>query len=192
MVVSELPFAENRRSILRNHSRKPIIGCRPDTAGNHWVIAGGVGVVQKHDIGFCVRAYHAEIRRVPIERGASQIVPGTAIPNGNITPGLAISSDGRLLAFLTVEGTETPVHHIALVNLDAGQEPQRRMLDPDPRISSAPSFTLEGKAVVYPILENGADNLWLQPLNGSRSHAITNFQSDTIRSFNFSSDQGGQ
>jgi Tol biopolymer transport system component len=64
----------------------------------------------------------------------------------------------------------------------------RRMLDPDPRISSAPSFTPEGKAVVYPILENGGDNLWLQPLNGSRSHAITNFQSDTIRLFNFSPD----
>jgi Tol biopolymer transport system component len=129
-----------------------------------------------------------EIRRVPIEGGASQIVPGTAIPNGSFTPGLAISRDGRLLAFLTLEGTEAPVHHIALVNLDAGQEPQRRMLDPDPRISSGPNFTPEGKAVVYPILENGADNLWLQPLNGSRSHAITNFQSDTIRLFNFSPD----
>jgi len=129
-----------------------------------------------------------EIRRVPIEGGASQIVPGTAIPNGSFTPGLAISRDGRLLAFLTIEGTESPVHHIALVNLDAGQEPQRRMLDPDPRISSGPNFTPEGKAVVYPILENGADNLWLQPLNGSRGHAITNFQSDTIRLFNFSPD----
>lgn len=129
-----------------------------------------------------------EIRRVPIEGGASQIVPGTAIPNGSMIPGLAISRDAKLLAFLTLEGTEAPVHHIALVNLDAREEPQRRMLDPDPRISNWPNFTPEGKAVVYPILENGTDNLWLQPLDGSRGHAITNFQSDTIRLFTFSPD----
>jgi serine/threonine protein kinase/Tol biopolymer transport system component len=130
----------------------------------------------------------SEIRRVPIEGGAFQIVPGTAIPNGGAIPGLSISRNGMLLAFLTVEGTTAPVHHIALLNLDAGQEPQRRMLDPDPRISSSPNFTPDGKAVLYPILENGTDNLWLQPLDGSRGHAITNFQSDTIRLFAFSPD----
>jgi hypothetical protein len=41
---------------------------------------------------------------------------------------------------------------------------------------------------VYPIRENGVDNLWLQPLDGSRGHQITNFQSDVIRLFEFSPD----
>lgn len=62
------------------------------------------------------------------------------------------------------------------------------MLDPDPRIASPPQFTPDGNAVVYPIRENGADNLWLQLLNGSRGYQITKFQSDAIQSFAFSPD----
>jgi len=62
------------------------------------------------------------------------------------------------------------------------------MLDPDPRIADAPQFTPDGKAIVYSIRENGVDNLWLQPLDGSRGRQITNFQSDAIRIFQFSPD----
>ena len=42
--------------------------------------------------------------------------------------------------------------------------------------------------MVYPIRENGVDNLWLQPLDGSRGHQITNFQADTIQVFQYSPD----
>jgi Tol biopolymer transport system component len=62
------------------------------------------------------------------------------------------------------------------------------MLNPDPRVADAPQFTPDGKAVVYPIRENGADNLWFQLLDGSRGRQITYFKSDTISSFRFSPD----
>ena len=42
--------------------------------------------------------------------------------------------------------------------------------------------------LVYPILENGTVNLWLQPLDGSGGHQITQFKSDKISSFQFSPD----
>jgi eukaryotic-like serine/threonine-protein kinase len=45
-----------------------------------------------------------------------------------------------------------------------------------------------GTAVVYPVRENGVDNLWLQPLDGSRGRQVTNFPSDQIQSFAFSPD----
>jgi Tol biopolymer transport system component len=115
-------------------------------------------------------------------------VPGTAIPSGFFHIRLSISPNGKLLAFLTTGGTNEIVHQIALVTLDAGPQPQRRMLDPDPRVADAPQFTPDGNAVVYPIRENGTDNLWLQPLNGSAGRQITNFKSDTIASFRFSPD----
>jgi Tol biopolymer transport system component len=92
------------------------------------------------------------------------------------------------LAFLTTGGTNEIVHQIALVTLGAGAQPLRRMLDPDPRVADAPQFTPDGNAVVYPIRENGTDNLWLQPLNGSAGRQITNFKSDAIASFRFSPD----
>jgi hypothetical protein len=45
------------------------------------------------------------------------------------------------------------------------------------------------KAVVYAIRENGADNLWVQPLDGSRGHQITNFPADVIQAFQYSLDR---
>jgi hypothetical protein len=45
------------------------------------------------------------------------------------------------------------------------------------------------KAVVYAIRENGADNLWVQPLDGSRGHQITNFSADVIQAFQYSLDR---
>jgi Tol biopolymer transport system component len=62
------------------------------------------------------------------------------------------------------------------------------MLDADPRASGAPRFTPDGAAVVYPIRENGTENLWLQPLDGSRGRQVTNFPSDAIQLFEYSPD----
>jgi TolB protein len=109
-------------------------------------------------------------------------VPGTVIRSAYYKVP-AISPDGKLLAFEAAMPGST---QIALVNLDAGAEPPRRMIVPDPRISGFPKFTPDGKAVVYEITENGVANLWLQPLDGSRGRQITNFQSDQIAMFEFS------
>jgi serine/threonine protein kinase/dipeptidyl aminopeptidase/acylaminoacyl peptidase len=129
-----------------------------------------------------------QIKRVSIDGGTPEIVPGTVLPAGYFYYGLTIARDGKLLAFLTVDTKAAGRHQIALVPLDAGPTPSRRMLDPDPRIADAPQFTPDGNALVYPIRENGTENLWLQPLDGSRGRQITNFESDAISSFRFSPD----
>ena len=128
------------------------------------------------------------LKRVSIDGGTPEIVPGTVVPGAYFDYGLAIAPDGKLLAFVTSGGTGEIIHQIALVPLNAGPQPARRMLDPDPRVASGLQFTPDGKAVVYPIHENGTDNLWLQPLDGSRGRQITNFGSDAISSFRFSPD----
>jgi hypothetical protein len=129
-----------------------------------------------------------QVKRVRIDGGTPEIVPGTILPAALFHAGLAIAPNGKLLAFLTTGGTADVVHQIALVTLDAGPQPPRRMLDPDPRVADAPQFTPDGNAVVYPIRENGTDNLWLQPLDDSHGRQITKFKSDTISSFRFSPD----
>ncbi len=129
-----------------------------------------------------------QIKRVAIDGGTPEIVPGTVLLAGFFYYGLTIARDGNLLAFLTVDTKADGRHQIALVPLDAGPTPSRRMLDPDPRIADSPQFTPDGNALVYPIRENGTANLWLQPLNGARGHQITQFKSDTISSFRFSPD----
>jgi Tol biopolymer transport system component len=132
--------------------------------------------------------YDLQVKRVSIDGGKPEIVPGTALPAGFFHDGLTISRDGKLLAFLTTLDQNAMPHRIAVVTLDAGPQSPTRFLEPDPRVAEAPQFSPGGEAVVYPIRENGVDNLWLQPLDGSRGRQITNFKSDTIPTFRFSSD----
>jgi eukaryotic-like serine/threonine-protein kinase len=49
-------------------------------------------------------------------------------------------------------------------------------------------FTPGGKSLAYAIRENGVDNVWVQPLDGSAGHPITDFKSEQIWSFTLSPD----
>jgi len=129
-----------------------------------------------------------QLTRVPIDGGAPEVVPGSVVPKQTFAEAdIAISSDGKRLVFL-VGGPEQPFTKLAIVTLDAGANATAQSIDEDPRLSGAAAFTPDGKALVYPIRENGVDNLWLQPLDGSRGRQITNFQSDQIQNFEFSPD----
>jgi eukaryotic-like serine/threonine-protein kinase len=131
-----------------------------------------------------------KISRVPIDGGTPEVVPGTVMPDiVNASQFFDISRDGKFLTFLAADiSGKVAVAHIALVELDDGPTPPVRMLNADPRVTGAPGFTPDGTAVVYPIHENGTENLWLQPLDGSRGRMLTNFQSDAIHFFEYSPD----
>jgi eukaryotic-like serine/threonine-protein kinase len=130
------------------------------------------------------------IMRVPIDGGKSEVVPGSVFPDAFIGDiGYDISRDGKwLVLFLIKTVANAPVPSIALVGLDAGANPPVRTLVPNPHIAGAAGFTPDGKAIVYPINENGASNLWVQPLDGSPGKQITNFPADLLQVFSFSPD----
>jgi Tol biopolymer transport system component len=129
--------------------------------------------------------------RVPMDGGQSEIVPGSVIPNSIVgTPSFDFSPDGKTLAFLSTQTTKNgTAQHIALVNLDTAAKSPARLIDADPRITGAPIFSADGKAVIYNIIDNGKQNLWLQPLDGSRGRLITNFQGEAIWSYGLSPDR---
>ena len=66
----------------------------------------------------------------------------------------------------------------------------KRYLPSNPDFSGPNSieFTPDGKSVAYTIREKRGDNIWVQPLDGSPGHTITNFPSDSISAFRFSPD----
>ncbi len=130
-----------------------------------------------------------KLTRVPLDGGPSEVVPGTVIPNVVTASSFDVSRDGKFLAFAAADiSGKIPVGQIALVALDAGPKPPVRMIDADLRASGPPRFTPDGAAVVYPIRENGTENLWLQPLDGSHGRQITNFPTDAIQLFEYSPD----
>jgi eukaryotic-like serine/threonine-protein kinase len=134
-----------------------------------------------------------QLFRVALAGGEPEAVPGSNVPHGIVGSSvLGISPDGKTLAFLsTVElpgAGLTNVEKIVLVPLDAGPQPQVRLLDVHPGTSTGPRFSPDGKAVVYTIRQNDVDNLWLQPLDGSAGRQITNFPKEQIRVWHFSPD----
>ncbi len=129
--------------------------------------------------------------RVPLDgSGKAEAVAATALPGAfQAGRGMGISPDGKTLAYL-VEFVNTNaaigVARIALLDLASLKNP--RLLEVNPHISAGPQFTSDGKAVAYPIRENGVDNVWIEPLDGSPGRQITHFNSEQILAFHWSPD----
>ena len=136
------------------------------------------------------------IHRVSVDGGKPEAIPGVEVPNAIVgSPYFDVSPDGKTLAFLATislrPGAETQ-QKIVLLALDAGPQPPRRVLDPNPLMSKPPSFSPDGKSVMYGIREKGVENLWLQPIDGAGpgggGHRITNFNADEFRWYGYSPD----
>ena len=72
------------------------------------------------------------------------------------------------------------------LNLESPISPQ--MLTAHAHPSGGVHFTPDGKTVACPIRENGVDNIWVQPLDGSGGGQISQFNSDQIDAFHWSPD----
>ena len=140
----------------------------------------------------------SRIKRVSIDGGNSEEVPGLEIPGAfPKSTSFTLSPDGKTLAFLVSimsssgSGSEYQPK-LVLLSLDAGPQPPRRILDPNPLVSGFPAISPDSKSVVYSIRENGVENLWLQPIDGagpgSGGRRITNFSADEIYWYAYSPD----
>ncbi len=122
----------------------------------------------------------AKLARVSIDGGTPQILSDLPIVDSQIS----ISPDGKLAAFATLEHTNHK-EKLVLVDTNSGQA---KMMDFERELFGLVRFSRDGKAVVYPTRENGVDNLWMQPLDGSKGKQITDFSSERIYDFHWSFD----
>jgi eukaryotic-like serine/threonine-protein kinase len=127
-----------------------------------------------------------QVMRVPIKGGRPEQVPGSDVPNSVFFP-IALSLDGKMLAFIP-SITSPPSQKLALLNLGANSETALRFLEVDSRAAPFVQFTPDGKAVAYVIEDQGVDNVWVQPFDGSKGRKITNFTSEQITDFHWSPD----
>ena len=141
-----------------------------------------------------------QIWRVPTDgSGKAEVVPGSVVPN-TILAGLrpSLSPDGKLLAMILVmtlnPDVMKPEDKIALVNLESPGTPRLLKVEPGIDMSGGGlagggfQFAPDGKALSYAVRENGVDNVWLQPLDGSAGRKITNFNSELIVDLHWSPD----
>jgi eukaryotic-like serine/threonine-protein kinase len=133
-------------------------------------------------IYFIAQEDEGKLSRVSIDGGTSQTVSELPIEAG----GFDVSPDGKFAAFATLEHSGEHKERLAIVSTDPGQ-PQKLVDFERVRLGFV-RFSHDGKAVVYPTRENGVDNLWAQPLDGSKGHSLTNFTSEHIWDFRWSFD----
>ncbi len=135
-----------------------------------------------------------QVWRVPTAgSGKPEMFPGSAVPRTFPTgTGLSPSPEGKVLAYVlaTMPTPEDPYPQYKIALLESSSTPSPpHLIDADERISSGGlNFTPDGKAVAYPIRENGVDNIWVQPLDGSQGRQITYFDSEQIRNFRWSAE----
>ena len=131
------------------------------------------------------------LMREPIDGGSPELVEASALSNGYVWGGLNFSPDGKWIpeiAAISDPATHSAENKIALIDVNAKSAASTRFLVPRPDFAEPFSFTPDGMAVTYNIVEDGIGNVWEQPLNGSPGHRLTNFTSDRIRTFRFSPD----
>ncbi len=122
------------------------------------------------------------LMKVPLGGGPSQRI-GSIL--AETRGGFDFSKDGKTILVGTYD-FKARKPDVSLVDFETGQVV--RVLQYDPRHSGQLRFNPDGKAIVYPIRENGTDNLWLQPLDSSPARLLTSFTSLRIYSYQWSAD----
>ena len=140
------------------------------------------------------------LTRVPLEGGQTELVPASDVEGMYGFSGEAISRDGKRLIFEAdvnlPNDPQSAQTKLALVTLDSNSQLLPTLLQPDLRIATgggtgftnAMNFTPDGKSVAYIVRDQGVDNIFVQPLDGSPGHQITNFTSQQISEFQWSPD----
>jgi eukaryotic-like serine/threonine-protein kinase len=122
------------------------------------------------------------VNRVPLD-GSGSTEAIFAMPQGYAPMGeLSVSPEGKMLA---TAAEEVPKGAVKIVLFDLQSSAPPRMIDAK-HYSGGVQFTPDG--VAYAARENGVDNVWLQPLDRSVGHPITDFRAEQIWSFHLSPD----
>ena len=142
-----------------------------------------------------------DLMRYPTSGAAPEVVASVSLP-GALLQGATLSADGETIAaYFSLVDPATRVYKtkMALFHLEPSGKPTVRYLDADPRASvsyhstppmphDALHFTPDGKAVALLLEEKGVDNIWIQPVDGSPGHTLTDFKSKFISEFRWSRD----
>jgi len=122
---------------------------------------------------------NGKLMRAPLEGGKAEQMSDSP------ASGFDISPDGKFAAFHSF-ASPNPRERLVLVPVDTPQN--ARTMELQRPVQGAVRFTPDGKAVVYPFRDQDAQNLWLQPLDGSAGKQLTNFKSELIADFRWSPD----
>jgi TolB protein len=99
----------------------------------------------------------------------------------------SISPDGKQLVFFFLDESVSPKRfRIAVIPFEGG--PPAKVFDLPELPGQAVRWTSDARALTYLDTRNGVYNIWAQPLDGGAPRQLTNFTSDQIFAYAWSSD----
>ena len=122
-----------------------------------------------------------ELLRIPIEGGKPIQILNEMATSPSVSP------DGKMIAFISwKEGKK-----IAISSFDGGEI--TKIFDAKPEYSGYSNnqrlqWTADGRGIYFVAFDNGASNIWRQPIDGSPPVQITNFETGHIFNFAYSRD----
>ncbi len=162
-IWSKDPSGQNPRK-LTNGSYEAIPHCSPDM---QWV--------------YFLDTASGVVMRVPLQGGTPQKISAL-----HLIGDFDISADGTALLFVTVNHAKEHKEQVVEVTADTGQV--RREITMQKPWTGPIHYSVDGKALEYVVRENGVDNIWRQPLDGSAGKWETAFKSEHISHFEWSPD----
>ena len=134
-----------------------------------------------------LRSGKSTLWKVPIDGGpASQLTDQLALL-------FSISPDGKFIAYATLDEQVSTQSQLVIIPFEGG--PSVKSLSPRFSIfggngatSAGLMWTPDGRAITYADQLNRAGNLWSQPIDGGPPKQLTNFPSDMIFRFAWSTD----
>jgi eukaryotic-like serine/threonine-protein kinase len=127
------------------------------------------------------------ILRTPLEGGPS--IKVAEVLEDGMMGNLAISPDGKLLAYPFEQYHPVPKMKLAVVSVDGEAAPRVLNAPGDVYGQVSISWSADGKALQYLLTQNGVTNLWQQPISGGKPTQLTRFTSGEIFRFNWSLDR---
>jgi eukaryotic-like serine/threonine-protein kinase len=120
-------------------------------------------------------------KRVSVDGGTPKQLSEALLTCGCVN----VSPDGKYLAFQTQPTTGGAIV-IKILDFDTLQPV--KTIERDPRAGGEIRYTSDGKTIGYPIREKGLFALWVSPLDGTPGHRVTEFETDRITDFHWTTD----
>ncbi len=122
------------------------------------------------------------LRKMPVGGGESEVITTTTASRPSISP------DGKLVAYHYLDSSfDRSRWGIGIRSLEDGKL-VKRFDFPSSVTERIVKWTRDGKSIAFLNSPGGVPNIWLQPLDGGEPRPLTEFQSDSIISFNWNTD----
>jgi Tol biopolymer transport system component len=130
---------------------------------------------------FIEQSGEPKLARISIDGGVPEVI--SDLPTSG---SFDVSPDGKIAVFPTLQHSGEHKEMLVVVETDAGKA--AKMIEFERPRFGLVHFSRDGKAAIYSVRDHGVDNLWLQPLDGSKGKQITDFTSEHIFDFHWSPD----